>query len=550
MGTGASTLPMPEGAKPLSKETLEALSGLPEAAKKELLQNLEQMTPRAQEAPKPNAAIPTEPLASAAAVIEAIHTKKTSCVAAVEAALARIEQTADILAVVDVLKEEALQRAKAVDEKIAAGTALERLEGLPIVVKINIDGPSGSLTTASTPALKDWHPTLNAPIVEKLLAAGAIVIGKTNLPELAIGLQSLSFVHGRTLNPINFEYNAGASSSGTAAAIAAGIVSCGLGTDTAGSLRMPSACCGTVGMRPSSKRPDATSARWPGEGVVGISSMRDVPGPMGSCVGDVALLDAVVACDEVVATKADAGSLKLGVPMDWINQAETIPARKGVGLSPAVQAALALVKEKLTKAGAAVKDVSGMADVLKTSEDTWPVNTPQLSLPVPFEDPHSALQAYLDRHESRPESIKTADQVIEQISEGYKKSHQPHFTGPRAVPEEDRKKKLEATEVGIVKLEEAYRSFFAKNEIQVLMLPTFPSGPTKIEEGPGMGMKVLFNEVLFLFHMNEIHVPSIVLPIPGCKYEDSNVPCSLLLYGLDDKQLLSVALAVEDAIKA
>jgi hypothetical protein len=164
MGAGASTADVTQKISAASDEELKGVaSQLSEDAKAKLMAALS-------EEKKATNALPAEPLPSATAMLESIHSKKTSCVAAVEAALARIDATKDLNIVVDILKESALAQAKAVDEKVAAGGELRRLEGLPIVVKANIEGPPGSLVSASTPAMKDFRPATTAPCVEKLLA--------------------------------------------------------------------------------------------------------------------------------------------------------------------------------------------------------------------------------------------------------------------------------------------------------------------------------------------------------------------------------------------
>ncbi|KAH8053028.1 hypothetical protein JL722_9693 [Aureococcus anophagefferens] len=202
--------------------------------------------------------------------------------------------------------ESALAQAAAVDAKVKAGGDLGALEGLPVVIKVNID-VAGTLSTASTPGLAEWRPATSAPCVEKLLAAGAIPIAKTNMPEMAVGFTGQSPVHGTCLNPRNTAYNCGGSSSGTAAAVAAGVAACGLGSDTGGSLRGPAALCGVVGFRPS---------RWPGTGVVPISALRDTPGPMGATVADVALLDAVVNGEAPVAAPDGLAGVAFGAYLD------------------------------------------------------------------------------------------------------------------------------------------------------------------------------------------------------------------------------------------
>ena len=253
MGSAASIVTSTELEKPTDASDITAENAVAEVQR--LRQLLSDASP-----PNRTSYLSTEEVLSASEILRRIHTKEKSCVDIVKKSLQRIEETAACRIVVDLLREDALAAAKAVDEKIANGGELRVLEGLPIVVKTNIDGPSGSLTTASTPAFADWRPQLSSPVVDALLKAGAIVVGKVNMCEMAVGMNAKSPVHGRCLNPHHIEYNAGASSSGTAAAVAAGIVSVGLGSDTAGSLRAPAMCCGVVGMRPS-------QGRWPSEGM-------------------------------------------------------------------------------------------------------------------------------------------------------------------------------------------------------------------------------------------------------------------------------------------
>src|SRR5262249_23731083 len=156
----------------------------------------------------------------------------------------------------------------------AAGRLLPRLAGLPIIVKDNIN-TKNLPTTGGTPALKGFTPNGNAPTLQALLDAGAIIIGKGNMHELAFGITSTNLAPfaGPVKNPYNQSLIAGGSSGGSAAAIAARIVPAGLGTDTGGSVRIPSALTGTVGFRPSVGNGGA-ERRYNGEGVIPISHTR------------------------------------------------------------------------------------------------------------------------------------------------------------------------------------------------------------------------------------------------------------------------------------
>ena len=183
------------------------------------------------------------------------------------------------------------------------------LEGFTIVVKDNIE-VAGLPCTEGTRALQDFVPKRDATVVTRLKNAGAIIMGKSNMHELAFGGTSINHAYKPVGNARNAEYIAGGSSGGTAAAIAAGFVRAGLGTDTGGSNRVPAALNGIVGFRP-------TTGRYPNDRTLLISSTNDTIAPMGLNVADVALLDAVLSEEELMLHNVDLSSLKLGVPRGY-----------------------------------------------------------------------------------------------------------------------------------------------------------------------------------------------------------------------------------------
>lgn len=163
------------------------------------------------------------------------------------------------------------------------------LQGVPIGIKDNIDTVDLP-TSGGTPALKGNRPPRNAPVVERLLAAGALIAGKLNMHELAYGGTNDNLAFGRALNPIDRSRTAGGSSGGSAVAVAAKLAPAALGSDTAGSIRVPAALCGIYGFRP-------TLGRYPGAGVVPIAPGRDTVGPMARSLDDIILLDGILAGD-------------------------------------------------------------------------------------------------------------------------------------------------------------------------------------------------------------------------------------------------------------
>ncbi|WP_214403497.1 amidase family protein [Pseudonocardia lacus] len=178
------------------------------------------------------------------------------------------------------------------------------LAGVPIAVKDNLD-THDLPTTGGTPALADSRPGRDHLAVERLRAAGAAVIGKTNLHELAFGITSNNAAYGPVRNPHDRDRTAGGSSGGSAVAVATGVVPLALGTDTGGSVRIPAAHCGVVGWRP-------TVGRWGVDRVVPISRTRDTAGLLAVAVADVALVDELVTGQPAV--EAPDRRLRLGVP--------------------------------------------------------------------------------------------------------------------------------------------------------------------------------------------------------------------------------------------
>ena len=210
-----------------------------------------------------------------------------------------------------------LEAAGAADQQLAAGGSVGPLHGLPLVIKDNID-VAGHPTTAATPALKNHVPGQTAPVMRKLLDAGAILMSKANMHEMAFspgvskpedGRETVWGAFGTARNPYDPDRSPAGSSSGTASAVAARIAPAGLGTDTGGSVRNPAAWCGVAGLRP-------TTGRYSQRGVVPISWTRDTIGPMARCVADLELLDRVI-CSTTAPPPADLNALRLGVETNF-----------------------------------------------------------------------------------------------------------------------------------------------------------------------------------------------------------------------------------------
>ncbi|EFY84787.1 amidase [Metarhizium acridum CQMa 102] len=228
--------------------------------------------------------------------------------------LGRAERAQSLNAFINLLPDQALAAADKIDAAIAKREPLPPLAGLAIVVKDNIN-LAGFPNTGGTNALLTACPSNTAPSLEKLMVAGAVVIGKTNMHELAFGVTStnLSPFAGPVRNPYAINMIPGGSSGGTAAAIASRVVTCGLGTDTGGSSRIPAALTGIAGYRPSVGDGGEQRRYHDDHGVLPISHTRDTVGPMGRSMAEVTLLDFIIS-GRPRAKPAQLHGVRLGIP--------------------------------------------------------------------------------------------------------------------------------------------------------------------------------------------------------------------------------------------
>ena len=236
----------------------------------------------------------------------------TSSTAMVAEALARATRFARLNAFITLDAGRAADKAAELDRIRAGGQLRGPLHGIPLVVKDNIH-VAGMPNTAGTPALRVFVPVASNEVVRRLEAAGAIIIGKTNLHELAFGITSNNAAFGAVRNPWDDSLIPGGSSGGTAVAIAAGIVAAGLGTDTGGSVRIPPALTGVVGFRPS-------SGRYPSAAVTPISNTRDTVGLLSRTVSDLVVLDDVITAAADPVGVIPASQVRLGVPRAYFYQ--------------------------------------------------------------------------------------------------------------------------------------------------------------------------------------------------------------------------------------
>jgi aspartyl-tRNA(Asn)/glutamyl-tRNA(Gln) amidotransferase subunit A len=298
----------------------------------------------------------TAPTGSALDIAAAVRSGDRPAGDVVDEHLAAIEaREPEIHAFNLVLADEARHAAVAIDRRVAAGEDPGPLAGVPVALKDNIC-TEGIPTTCSSRILEGWRPPYAATVVERLADAGAIVIGKTNLDEFAMGSSTENSAFGPTRNPHDTTRVPGGSSGGSAAAVAAGFARLALGSDTGGSIRQPAALCGVVGMKP-------TYGRVSRYGLVAFASSLDQIGPLSRNVADAATLYQVIAGHD----PRDATSIPEPVGNVSDGLAEGVAGlRVGVvtelceaeGIQPDVIARVRQAIDALEQAGAKVEEVS------------------------------------------------------------------------------------------------------------------------------------------------------------------------------------------------
>jgi Asp-tRNA(Asn)/Glu-tRNA(Gln) amidotransferase A subunit family amidase len=439
----------------------------------------------------------------------------------VSAVLARAKARPELNAFITLDEAGAMKAARAYDAGHARHVSCKRLGGVPIAIKDNIE-VAGLPASAGTPALKGYVPADDAPVVAKLRAAGAIIIGKTNMHELAFGISGYNagFKTGNEFgvrNAYDTAKIAGGSSSGNAAAIAARIVPAAIGTDTGGSVRIPCALNGCMSLRP-------TVGRYPQAGIAPISHTRDTAGPMAGSMADVALLDRVIAGGG----RIEAAGLK-GVRLGLV-------AAMMANLDDDTKAATSAALDKLKAAGVAVVDV----EMPKLAELNG-----QVGFPVALYEAYDDMVAFL----KRGPKISIED-LAKQISSPDVKGTYDGLVIPRKLPGPnntvvDAKPAYEAAiKTARPALQQLYRATFANNHLDAIVFPTVPK--VAIDSNPDSSS--LGNFVLYIQNTDpgsNAGVPGVQIPI--ALGATSKLPVGLELDGPagSDRRLLAIGLSLE-----
>ena len=428
-----------------------------------------------------------------------------------------VERKRDLNAFITFDRERALAAARKSDSLAARKSFAGPLHGVPVVIKDNIH-VAGLPNSAGTPGLKGFVPTRNAPVAEKLIRAGAIVLGKTNMHELAFGITSNNAAFGPARNAYDPTRIAGGSSGGTGNAIAARMAPAGLGSDTGGSVRIPAALNGIAGLRP-------TLGRYSQEGITPIAHTRDTAGPMAREVADLVLLDTIVtgARDQVTATPL--AGLRIGVDRAVFFR----------NLDTEVEQMTTAALDRLRQAGAEIVevDMAGLVDL-----------NGKVSFPVALYEANVDLTAYLKRYRIPLDLPGLAAQIASPDVKGLFAS----AIVPGAKDAVPQKAYLDAMAARPA-LQQVYAETFRKHRIVALAFPTTPLPAAPIGDDEKTKLNGADVPTFFTFIQNtdpgsNAGIPGLSVPIGRTA---AGLPIGLELDGPagSDRRLLGVGLALE-----
>jgi mandelamide amidase len=431
-----------------------------------------------------------------------------------QALLAQCRRHRDLNAFTWQDEDQVLAAARAAD-KSRRKNKRQPLHGLPILLKANI-GTANAPTSAGTPALREHRPPSDAPVAAKLFSAGAILLGKTNMHEMALGITSNNEAFGAVRNPYNPALISGGSSGGNGAAIAARMCAAGLGTDTGGFVRIPAALCGILGLRP-------TIGRYPGKGIVPLSHTRDTAGPMARTVADLALLDSVVTGESAAVQPAALKGLRLGIPRGYFYR------DMDHDLASIVESGLAAMRE----AGCVLIEAD-IPDIEKLYLATLAIGY--------YENLHD-LESYL--RETRAKTDVNA--LIAQISSpDVKAFYETNVIGPKAPT---RQEYLTAMTLGRPALQAAYRNYFRTHNVAAIAFPTtlLTARPIGEDAEVELNGKKVSTFTIYLHNTRPITtagIPGLSLPIG---LTNGGLPVGLELDGPfgSDRSLLSLGMSME-----
>lgn len=376
---------------------------------------------------------------SARHLIKCMQSGKLSVSELMEAVLARFEHCSHLNTLIEGKPGLMHHQASELDDNEQNARANLPLFGLPILVKDNIDTVDFP-TTGGTAALAGHQPCKDAGVITLLKEAGALIVGKANMHELAFGITSNNACTGAVHNPYGKHLIPGGSSGGSAAAVSAGIVPVSLGSDTGGSNRIPAALCGVCGFRP-------TTGRYPGDGCINLSLTRDTVGIFARSVDDVALIDSVLSGGSPL-LQNDIKQMRLAVPRDPFYKA----------LEHETAEVIEETLKRLRACGATIIEVDMKA--LFTLND-------KISFPVALYETVRELTDYLRRNVA---AISLQELIAAVLSPDVKYILEASL-GDEKVPEQVYQ---DALNIYRPQLQQMYADYFRDNKVDAMIYPTTP----------------------------------------------------------------------------
>ena len=466
---------------------------------------------------------------------KAIKSGSVTAVEAMQAVLKRIDESdKTINAYVTVDKEAALKKAEEVQKRIEAGELTGPLAGVPVAIKDNMC-TEGMLTTCSSKILGSFIPTFSAEAVLNLEKAGAVIIGKTNMDEFAMGSTTETSAYGVTRNPRNTEHVPGGSSGGSAAAVAAEECFFALGSDTGGSIRQPASFCGVVGMKPTY----GTVSRY---GLIAYGSSLDQIGPLCKDVTDCATILETIAShdskdstsverqdtDFTSALKKDVKGMRIGIPRDYF----------GEGLDAEVKEAVLHAAHVLEAQGAVVEE--------------FDLSLVEYAIPTYYTIAAAEASSNLERFDGIKYGYRTAEYT--DLHNMYKKTRSEGFG-----PEVKRRIMLgsfvlssgyydayylKALRVKAL-IKKAFDNAFAKYD--VILGPVAPTTAPKLGESLADPIQMYLGDI-YTISVNLAGLPGISVP---CGTDSKGLPIGVQLIGdcFSEKKLIQTAYTYEQCAK-
>lgn len=465
---------------------------------------------------------------------EMIEKKEVSSKEITESVFNRIEKVENkVDAYVTLCKENALQQAKNVDEKIANGEKTHRLAGIPIGIKDNIS-TKGLKTTCASKMLENYAPPFNASVMDKIDNSDMIITGKLNMDEFAMGSSTENSYFKNTKNPNDLTRVPGGSSGGSAAAVAACETIVALGSDTGGSIRQPASYCGVVGLKPTY----GSVSRY---GLVAFASSLDQIGPIGRCVKDVALMQSLICgYDKMDATcvyreyedyykklNSNIKGLRIGIPKEYF----------GEGIDAEVKTKISEAIKLLEQQGAIIKEISLPSTDYALSSYYIISSAEASSNLARFDGVRYGFRAkdysgLVDMYE-KTRSEGFGEEVKRRIMLGT-------FVLSSGFYDAYYKKAKQLQHRISAEFSDAFK------DVDVIATPTVPSTAFKIGENTSDPLKMYANDICTVT-INIAGLPAISIP---CGKDKNNLPIGLQLIGnkFNEQTLLNTAYSYEQLV--